>query len=61
MGATTIVEIGLNLERNISNAKKLIPECKKVGANAVKFDGFSDHILGITTPIIFTILNNSKG
>ena len=28
---------------------------------AVKFDGFSDHTLGITAPIIFTILKNKGG
>jgi len=27
---------------------------------AVKFDGFSDHTLGITAPIIFTVLKNQS-
>lgn len=28
---------------------------------AIKFDGFSDHTLGITAPILFTVLKNQKG
>ena len=28
--------------------------------NAIKFDGFSDHTLGIIAPIIFTILKKIK-
>jgi len=29
--------------------------------NAIKFDGFSDHTLGTTAPLIFTILHKQKG
>ena len=34
-------------------------EFKKIKwKNAIKFDGFSDHTMGITAPIIFTVLKN---
>jgi len=32
-----------------------------VWKNAVKFDGFSDHTLGITAPIIFSVLKKNLG
>jgi len=37
MKVTIIAEIASNWEGNITKAKKLIKECKKAGANAVKF------------------------
>lgn len=37
MKAQIIAEVGSNWEGNISTAKKIISECKKVGADAVKF------------------------
>ena len=37
MKATIVAEIGSNWEGSITTAKKLILECKKAGANAVKF------------------------
>ena len=41
-----------------------ISEIKKINwRDAIKYDGFSDHTLGITAPIIFSILkkqNNAK-
>ena len=37
MKVTIVAEIASNWEGNITKAKKLIKECKKAGANAVKF------------------------
>ena len=37
MKVLVIAEIGSNWEGNVTKAKKIIYECKKVGANAVKF------------------------
>ena len=37
MKTTIVAEIGSNWEGNLSTAKKIIHECKKVGADAVKF------------------------
>ena len=37
MKVTIIAEIASNREGNITKAKKLIKECKKAGANAIKF------------------------
>ena len=37
MKTTIIAEIGSNWEGNLSKAKKIIHECKKAGADAVKF------------------------
>ena len=37
MKITIVAEIGSNWEGDIKKAKKIISECKKVGANAVKF------------------------
>ena len=37
MKTTVVAEIGSNWEGGISKAKKIIKECKKVGADAVKF------------------------
>mgnify|MGYP001014250660 CR=1 FL=1 len=37
MKATVVAEIGSNWEGNVTKAKKIIRECKKAGADAVKF------------------------
>ena len=37
MKTTIVAEIGSNWEGSITKAKKLILECKKAGADAVKF------------------------
>ena len=37
MKTTIIAEIGSNWEGNLNTAKKIILECKKAGADAVKF------------------------
>ena len=37
MKTEIIVEIGSNWEGNLTKAKKIILECKKIGVNAVKF------------------------
>ena len=37
MKATIVAEIGSNWEGSVTKAKKIIRECKKAGANAVKF------------------------
>ena len=37
MKVTIVAEIASNWEGNIAKAKKLIKECKKCGADAVKF------------------------
>ena len=37
MKSTIVAEIGSNWEGSITTAKKLILECKKAGADAVKF------------------------
>ena len=37
MKTTIVAEIGSNWEGSITKAKKIIRECKKAGANAVKF------------------------
>lgn len=61
-----------NIDKIFSNNKKIFCYCiseyptnfSKINwREAVKYDGFSDHTLGITAPIIFTILKklgNSK-
>ena len=37
MKATIVAEIGSNWEGSVTKAKKIIRECKKAGANAIKF------------------------
>ena len=37
MKTTIVAEIGSNWEGSVTKAKKIIHECKKAGANAVKF------------------------
>ena len=40
MKVTIIAEIASNWEGNVTKAKKLIKECKKAGADAVKFQAW---------------------
>ena len=40
MKVTIVAEIASNWEGNVTKAKKLIKECKKAGANAVKFQAW---------------------
>ena len=58
-----------NLENIFKNNNKLFCYCiaeyplefNKINwKNAIKYDGFSDHTLGITAPIIFTILKKQE-
>ena len=37
MKVTIVAEIASNWEGNVAKAKKIIKECKKAGADAVKF------------------------
>ena len=57
------------LSRILSNNKSTLCYCiaeyplkfSKIKWNeAIKYDGFSDHTLGITAPIIFTVLKKQK-
>ena len=40
MKVTIVTEIASNWEGNVTKAKKLIKECKKAGADAVKFQAW---------------------
>ena len=40
MKVTIVAEIASNWEGNVTKAKKLIKECKKAGADAVKFQAW---------------------
>jgi sialic acid synthase SpsE len=71
-GKPIIVSMGMGGNRNIIKrifSKNLVVFCYCISEyplklskinwkDAIKFDGFSDHTLGITAPIIFTILKN---
>ena len=45
MKAFIVAEIGSNWEGNYTKAKKIIQECKKAGADAVKFQMWRAHEL----------------
>ena len=59
-----------NLIKNIFSKNKIVffyciseypTDFKKINwSKLIKFDGFSDHTLGITAPIIYTILKKQK-
>jgi len=69
-----IVSMGMggnkkSLEKSLSKTKPLFCYCiseyplnlEKINwKNAVRYDGFSDHTLGITSPIIYSTLMNTK-
>jgi len=53
MKVTIVAEIASNWEGNVAKAKKLIKECKKAGANAVKFQGNFSFSSGFILTILF--------